>query len=461
MRVLFTVFAAKPHLYNLVPLAWALEAAGHEVRVASQPDLTEAITRTGLTAVPVGEALQLADSFQAPAADGERDTAGGGGGWRRLSGVTETRPEKLTWNYVLGTLTIGCSMEYEHVAGQSMTDDLVEFAGAWRPDLVIWDALTLAGPVAALSCGAAHARMLFGLDYNSAMLDTYFRLLGEQPAERRDDPLSDYLSGRLSRYGMDFDPAMARELMTGQWTIDPTPPWMQLPVKVPLVPVRYVPYNGPSSLPGWIHHEPGRPRVCLSLGMSGRELLGGDRVSGTGAAASDPTVLDMAEALAGLDAEIVVTLKSGQLSEGHRLPDNVHAVDFVPLDALLPTCGAVIHHGGFGTVGNVLTHGVPSLTIPAPWWDETALGEHLATRGAGLLTLPQELTLDGLCADVARLLAEPSFLAAAREVREDQLAVPSPSQAVPELERRAAGHRSVARGAHSSSAASRRSAFRR
>ncbi|MEU9638083.1 hypothetical protein AB0D80_27435 [Streptomyces tendae] len=125
--------------------------------------------------------------------------------------------------------------------GQSMVDDLVEFAGRWRPDLVIWDALALAfaGPVVALSCGAAHARLLFGMDYISRMYGFYTELLRRQP------------------------------------------------------------------------------------------------------------------------------------------------------------------------------------------------------------------------------LAEPSFLAAAREVREDQLAVPSPSQAVPQLERRAAGHRSVPRGAHSSSAASRRSAFRR
>ncbi|GHA77858.1 hypothetical protein GCM10010330_34270 [Streptomyces tendae] len=69
----------------------------------------------------------------------------------------------------------------------------------------------------------------------------------------------------------------------------------------------------------------------------------------------------------------------------------------------------------------------------------------------------------GFCTELLRRqpLAEPSFLAAAREVREDQLAVPSSSQVVPELERRAAGHRSVPGGAHSSSAASRRSAFRR
>ncbi|MEV1049524.1 hypothetical protein AB0J18_31200, partial [Streptomyces sp. NPDC049916] len=54
MRVLFVLYAEKTHLYIQVPLARALEAAGHEVRVASQPELAPEITRAGLTAVAVG-----------------------------------------------------------------------------------------------------------------------------------------------------------------------------------------------------------------------------------------------------------------------------------------------------------------------------------------------------------------------------------------------------------------------
>ncbi|MFI1169810.1 glycosyl transferase family 28, partial [Streptomyces sp. NPDC020801] len=63
MRVLFTAFAAKSHAYTQFPLAWALRTAGHEVCVASQPDLVEDITRAGLTAVPVGRALQLSEQM--------------------------------------------------------------------------------------------------------------------------------------------------------------------------------------------------------------------------------------------------------------------------------------------------------------------------------------------------------------------------------------------------------------
>ncbi|MFF2184764.1 activator-dependent family glycosyltransferase [Streptomyces sp. NPDC058155] len=448
MRVLFTVFAAKAHFYNLVPMAWALRAAGHEVRVASQPDLMDVITRTGLTGVPVGEALNLSKSFtSASSSDGESE---GGGPWQRLSGVTESRDEMLDWNYVLGTYTIGCSMEYEHMAGLPMLDDLVDHCRDWQPDLVIWDALTFVGPIAALSCGAAHARMLFGVDYNARMWATYRRLIGSRPPEQRDDPVGDWLTGRLARYGMEYDPASATELMTGQWTIDPTPTWMQLPPQVPRLPVRYLPYNGPTSVPDWFQEERKLPRVCLSLGVSARDLLGGDKVSIGGGGGGDAresaaiTVADLIGTLAELDIELVATVSEDQLASPSDLPENVRAVEFVPLNELLPTCAAIIHHGGFGTVGNVLTHGVPSVTIPAPWWDEEDLGRSLSARGAGIFIAPDELTLDGLRESVARLIEEPEFLRNSLGVRDELLATPGPRDVVPELEELTRRHRSRA-----------------
>ncbi|MEE2043098.1 activator-dependent family glycosyltransferase, partial [Nocardiopsis tropica] len=54
MRVLIVSQAEKTHLLGLIPQAWALRAAGHEVRAASQPALVPTIARTGLPAVSVG-----------------------------------------------------------------------------------------------------------------------------------------------------------------------------------------------------------------------------------------------------------------------------------------------------------------------------------------------------------------------------------------------------------------------
>nr|WP_238937357.1 peptidase S8 [Streptomyces clavuligerus] len=55
MRVLFTVWPNPSHLYPVVPLAWALRSAGHEVCVAAHPEVADAIAAVGLTAVPLGD----------------------------------------------------------------------------------------------------------------------------------------------------------------------------------------------------------------------------------------------------------------------------------------------------------------------------------------------------------------------------------------------------------------------
>ncbi|QSB16020.1 activator-dependent family glycosyltransferase [Natronosporangium hydrolyticum] len=428
MRILATVFATKPHLYNLVPLAWALQAAGHEVRVASHPDLTEAITRTGLTAVPVGNELNMMSSLQEQAVDPANASAA----WEDLtSGMLETRPERLTWPYLLGSFTMACSTDYEYLTDQVMLEELVEFAQWWQPELVIWDALTFAGAIAARACGAAHARMLFGLDHISRMYYLYRRHLSEQPPELRDDPVNDWLQGRLDLAGEPFHPDDADELMTGQWTIDPTPEWMQLPLEVPCLRVRYVPFNGPGSPPAWVYEPPRRPRVCLSLGMSGRDLLGGDLISAD----------DLLAALGELDIELIATLNADQLTTTDNLPPNIRIVDFIPLNELAPTCAAVIHHGGFGTLGNVLVHGIPSLTIPAPWWDEADLGQHLHHRKAGQYLHPTQLTTETLTTALNHLLHDPSYRHNAQTIQTEIRHTPSPNDLTTTLEKLTHQHR--------------------
>ncbi|PYC63452.1 glycosyl transferase family 28 [Micromonospora arborensis] len=412
MRVLITVIAVKTHLYNAVPLAWALRAAGHDVRVAGQPDLADAITAAGLTAVPVGEELAMGRSSSGPR--GQTFRAHGGG---------MLPPDELTWEHALGAFTVACPVEYEFFADQTVLDDLVGYARQWQPDLVIWDALTFSGAIAAHASGAAHARLLFGIDYVTRMYDGFVRLRDQQPAERREDPVAEWLAGRLARYGCESHPGLDRELMTGQACIDPTPSWMQTPLDLPWLPMRFVPYNGGEAAPDWVYERPDRPRVCLSLGMSGRDLFGGDQVS----------VVELVTALATLDVEVVATLTAGQL-DGARLPDNVRVVDFVPLNDLLPTCAAIVQHGGFGTLGNVLTHGVPSLTVPAPWWDERDLGRHLHERGAGLLLEPERITPAALTDAVRELLTDPRHRENAEDVRREILATPSPAAVTSALE---------------------------
>jgi UDP:flavonoid glycosyltransferase YjiC (YdhE family) len=175
--------------------------------------------------------------------------------------------------------------------------------------------------------------------------------------------------------------------------------------------------------------------------MSGRELLGGDKVSVSSGASAAPTMADLITGLAELDIELVATVSADQLSTLPDLPPHVRAVELVPLNELLPSCAAIVHHGGFGTVGNVLTHGLPSITVPAPWWDETDLGRSIEQRGAGLLLDPADVKPDTLRDAVHRLLSEPSFAAGARAIQDDLRATPSPAEVVRTIESWTADHR--------------------
>jgi glycosyltransferase (activator-dependent family) len=413
MRVLFACFAAKSHLYEMVPLAWAMHTAGHEVRVASQPDLADIITRGGLPAVPVGEVLDLDRRMR-------EDTS-----WRDDESIAdidlaENRPEKLTWDYVYRVFDWHREVVFESLASQAVLSDAVEFARDWRPDLVIWDHMSFFGPVAARASGAAHARFLLGQDFIGRMRGHFLRLMREQPGPCA-DPMAEWLAPVVRRFGGEF----GEDLVLGHWSIDCTLPWLRLPLDLDHVPLRFVPYHGPVAVPEWLPEHPARPRVCLTAGLGGREILGEDWIPFS-------TVF---EAVADLDVDVVATLSAAQLEGVTAIPDNVRLFDFFPLNTLVPSCSAVIHHGGGGAFGTALTHGVPQLVVPSQmWWDAMTKAEDLAARGAALVLMPEELTAETVRASLVRLIEEPSFRVNAAEVRSRFLATPSPNAVVPRLE---------------------------
>jgi glycosyltransferase (activator-dependent family) len=411
MRVLVTTTAVNSHLYNLVPTAWALRAAGHEVCVATQPNLIEETKRTGLTAVAVGEPLATAS--------GNLDTSGTPYGLG--VDITETDPAKLTLPYVLEVFRTYTSVVCEYLADEATLVDLVTFAKAWRPDLVLWDAHNYAAPVLARALGLPHVRIVPAPDHWARMRSIYHDLARAEPGV--EDPLADYLGGKLAPYGGEF----TEDMVVGQATIEPLPSWLRVKADVDYRPVRHVPYNGPSVIPGWLRKKPKRRRVCLTLGQTRRALGsetpgGGDGIAG------------LLQGIAGLDVEVIATLNANQIPPGTTIPDNVRLFDYVPLNALLPTCAAVVHYGGMGTVNAAVVHGVPQVGIPGNIWGEAGIMRELCAQGAGLVA-----DHGNLVGRLARILDDPSYTTAAAQLRKEMLATPSPRDIVPEIERIAAG----------------------
>ncbi|SDH94102.1 glycosyltransferase, activator-dependent family [Sinosporangium album] len=413
MRVLMVTQAEKTHFLSMVPLAWALRTAGHEVRVASQPELEAVAVSAGLTFAPVGRDHLLRQLMHLTRRTVRRDGPD--------FDLTGTDTDTITWEYVRDGYREIVPWWWK-VVNEPMLDDLVGLCRTWRPDLVIWEPTTFAAPIAARVVGAAHVRWLFGLDTFARMRGHHLRLMGEQPPEEREDALAAWLSGRVSDHGGAF----SEDMTLGQATIDFVPRSLRLPVNLPLrsLPVRYVPYNGPSVVPRWLRVPPLRPRICLSLGTSATEALGGYVVS----------VEEVLDALADLDVEVVATLPEAEQAKLRRTPGNARLVSFVPLHALAPTCSALITHGGPGTVFTMLACGVPPLIVPQSF-DDPLVADQVAARGAGL-TLPRA-EADGprIRDGVVRLLNEPAFAGNAAEVRAEMRAMPAPNRLVAALER--------------------------
>ncbi|MFI6108979.1 activator-dependent family glycosyltransferase [Streptomyces sp. NPDC051310] len=422
MRILLTSFAHNTHYYNLVPLGWALRAAGHDVRVASQPSLTDSITGSGLTAVPVGDDAAIVELITEIGDDLVL--------YQQGMDFVDTRDEPLSWEHALGQQTIMSAMCFSPLNGDSTIDDMVALARSWQPDLVLWEPFTYAGPVAAHACGAAHARLLWGPDVVLNARQQFTRLLAERPVEQREDPVGEWLMWTLERHGLAADADTIEELFAGQWTIDPSAGSLRLPVDGEVVPMRFVPYNGASVVPAWLSEPLTRPRVCITLGVSTRETYGTD----------DVPFHELLAGLADVDAEIVATLDAGQLPDAAGLPGNVRVVDFVPLDALLPSCAAIVHHGGAGTCFTATVHGVPQIVV-ASLWDAPLKAHQLAEAGAGIALDPGKLGVDTLRGAVVQVLESREMAAAARRLADEMLAAPTPAALVPRLERLTAAHR--------------------
>ncbi|MBZ2409383.1 activator-dependent family glycosyltransferase [Streptomyces albidoflavus] len=422
MRVLFTTYPERTHFLLMAPLAWALRTAGHEVRFASQPKFTDEITQAGLTAVPVG---RDSDLWQIISRDPDWLGQTERGGMPVPYDVADRPAEEITWEY----LSEGYATQvrrWHMTSNVPMTAALVEFARSWQPDLVIWEPLTYAGALAAQACGAAHARLLFGVDMYGVAREHSLRLMAEQPADRRSDPLAEWLGGYARKYGGEF----TEELVTGQLTLDLVPETLQRRASLDYQPVRPVPYGGPASVPAWLWPAPGRPRVALTLGLSATGHGGEYNVG----------VQDVLDALADVDIEVVATIAESEQRKLERVPANTRVVAFAPLDALAATCDVVIHHAGYGTLSTTALHGVPHLMLP---WDNDgpALAGAVARAGAGLVLDPKRATGAEIRDAVLRLLGEPAFRTGAVALRDTLRAMPAPNALVPVLEEFTARHR--------------------
>lgn len=227
MRILFVGPPLYGLLYPVLSLAQAFRVNGHEVLIASSGKFAQKAAEAGLVVFDA-----------APGFDSEAD-------YRRREAQ---RKES----------NIGTKMGNFSFFSEEMADQLVEFAGHWRPDLIVYPPLGVVGPLIAAKYDIPVVMQTVGFGH------TPWHIKG----------VTRSLTDAYRRHGVEAPPQdMA-------W-IDVTPPSMSILQNdgEPIIPMQYVPYNGGAVWEEWWERTPDRKRLLVSLGTVKPMVDGLDLIS--------------------------------------------------------------------------------------------------------------------------------------------------------------------------------------
>jgi MGT family glycosyltransferase len=138
------------------------------------------------------------------------------------------------------------------------------------------------------------------------------------------------------------------------------------------------------------------------------------------------------DALAPLPVKVLVTL-GGAIKPGELNPvENCVLVESAPHSEVMREAAFVVNHGGHGTVMRALVSRAAMLVIPHGR-DQNDNAVRVTERGAGLSLMP-DAPVEAIRAACQRLLDEPSFRRAAKELGDQVAAEEKNSSVVQELE---------------------------
>jgi len=328
VRVLVVSAPGVGHVFPMVPLTWALRAAGHDVLVVTSSDGL-AVADAGL---PVVDALPGSNVRQQ---------------FEQLRRQDPERFAELANRRVTDVREVGAILPW---LTRPLLPGTMAAAERFRPDVVLQGAMGGSGLVAAAKLGVPWVGHGFGF------------LRGEQLAEA----FREHMADGFEQYGVDLPERRAY--------VDVAPPSMVEPEGWSM---RYVPYNGGGVEPSWLAETPKRPRVAVTLGTVAPAMNGLGPVERIIAAAPE------------VDAEFVLAL-GDKVELDVPLPRNVRAAGWIPLNSLLATSSLLIHHGGAGATMTPLTMGVPQLVAPSGA-DRHINAAAVHDRGVGLQVEEHEL----------------------------------------------------------------------
>ena len=362
-RALFTSGPEYGHVLPMLPLIRAAERAGHDVRVASGPELVGPLAARGLDVHAVGATFAEAwTAHEEVWAD---------------PGLTEEQKMMGGVVALFGTPAL------------ARLHDLLAMSQEWRPDLVIHEVLEAAGPLVAHRLGVPG--VVHGI---GPMFPFYADLITAAGAAIGEPGLWAQLS---TERALDLCPPSLQP--------DPPRPWPQAVAVRPSAGERR---PLPPDLADALASD--RPVAYFTLGTV-KNADTSDFTTGL-------------RALAGYDGTVVAT--TGRRLDREELgpiPANAVVAEFVPQAVLLERADLLVSHSGSGTMLGGLVHGVPQVALPRGT-DQPDNAALLVRAGAGLLVGPEDYAVESIAAAVAAVTHDPRFRAAAERVRDEIAAMP-------------------------------------
>ena len=367
MRITLMTLPARGDVEPFLALGVGLAGLGHEVKVATRPDLEDLVIANGMSFAPIGNPYQpfIAGAARAGAvgsghpiaklrygasqhryvSEGLHDDA------RRAAEGAEAIIYKYPWitaHTVAEKLDIPClpvmllpflpTAEFpSFVLGRGIDRGRVVDALLWRLSWqAIWSGLRL---------DDRKLRRELGLP--SLPLRAPLPL---RQTERT--PVLCPWSGSVLAKPADWPDHVE---VTGFWFLDPPDTW-----------------RPPADLVDFLENGP----APISIGF------------GSMATADPDSTLDLVlDALEASGVRAVLLSGWGELGQERPTPDHVYLAESVPHSWLFPRMAAVVHHGGAGTTGAAFRSGVPAIVTPL-LADQPSWARRVQALGAGPEPIP-------------------------------------------------------------------------
>jgi UDP:flavonoid glycosyltransferase YjiC (YdhE family) len=373
MEVLFTCVPGHGHLNPLIPVARALSARGCDVRFATGRELVPRVIELGFACSAAGPTLAEMEANALADAD--------------TRAALETEP------WVVAAAIFGGR-------ARSFVQDLDGLPLA--PDLVIHDAMEMAGPIIAARSRVPWVTHGLGPRWPALVehamprfVDAVWREHGVEPVAR----------GGLGHHAfVEICPPVVRSDNRG--------------VADRIVECRSVPLAEPQ-VPLAAFADDGRPNVYCTLGTFSNSKA--------------EVFRNLLDAFAMLQVDVLMTTGGGVgLDQLEPLPGNVTVEAYVPQAQVIDRVDLVVCHGGSGTMLAALGAGVPIVAMPqgadqfinAPWW---------VRSGAVSVLPPAVLGAAAIAAEIVATLDDAAMHGAAASVARDMASMPSPAETADEL----------------------------